>query len=516
MIKRLLFILFCALPISGNAQLDLNALKRQSDAKAQERSREGVELQAERSARWSEFIIKRGEEWAKTIANRDLQWTDFLNESEWTLFDGFLNDKQPEKPKPIVVPKLETEPVSKPQPKLIVIPPEVVKPAPVIVPEKDIEPAPLPCKPDEPDGNRDTEGVKFIFYGRPVTIVYDYNLKSFSSGKFNQAVISDFWKKTSATNYTPTVRALMEEKEVIGLNGWGYYLFVSKFSQMIFTDNNCSTLLTWFLLVRSGFDARVGFNDDGVVLLLPTETTLYELSYLMIDEQKYYVIANGSESGIKTYRGSYSEGRILDFNQKRPLQLGNNNAVRSLSFDFKGQQYNMAFNYDADVVDYYKSLPQAQFEIFFNSSPSEQLKESIINYLKPIVEKMDKQTALNFLLQFVQFSFQYKTDNQQFGCEKYFYADELFYYPFCDCEDRSVLFSYLIHVLMGYEVIAVEFPGHMATAVALDYSVNGMKYTIGTKTYTVADPTYIGASVGQCMSKYESMTPIIHKIDFAK
>ena len=508
-------LILCTLPLCGNAQLDLNALKSQSDARARERKQESSNFQKERNIKWGEFMAQRGEEWARTIESRDVEYSGFLNDSEWTLFEGFLTDKRPEKPKPVTVPKVETEPAGKPKPQPVVLPKDVVaKP----LPKPDAKPQhePLPCKPAEtkPEGNKAL--ASFVFYGRQISVPADSKLKSLSGSRFGQKEIADFWKALSATDYTPTVTSLMDEKDSMGLNDWGYYLLVNKFAKTTYSDENRSMLLTWFILVRSGLDARVGYNDGGVVLLLPTQTSLYDLSYVMMDGNRYYVINNSTGNGVRTCPGSYSDGRPLEFNQTRPLQLGGKSAVRSLSFEFKGQEYKMDFSYDPDVTDYYKALPQAQFEVFFNASPSVQLKQSIVANLKPIVEKMDKPTAMNFLLQFVQLSFPYKTDPQQFGQEKYFYADELFYYPYCDCEDRSVLFSYLAHTLMGYDVVGTEFPEHMATAVALDYQTEGTKYRIGTSTYTVADPTYIRANVGQCMSKYESVTPIVHQIDFAE
>ena len=505
----------CIIPLCVSAQLDLNALKSQSDAKARERKQESSDFQSGRNVKWGEFMAQRGEEWAKTIANRDAEWSDFLSDSEWTLFEGFLTDKRPEKPKPVTVPKIGTEPVSKPKPQPVVLPKEaVVKPAPK--PDVKPQPEPLPCKPAEtkPEGNK---GIgTFVFYGRRISVSADPKLKSYNGSRFGQKEIADFWKVMSATDYTPTVTSLMDEKDAMGLNDWGYYLMVSKFSKTLYSDDDRSMLLTWFLLVRSGLDVRVGYNDGGVVLLLPTMTSIYDMSYVVMEGNKYYVINNSKGGGVKTCPGSYSDGRPLDFTQSKPLLLGGRSAVRRLSFKFKGVEYSMDFNYDPDVIEYYKALPQAQFEVFFGASPSEPLKQSIVNNLKPIVANMDKPTAMNFLLQFVQLSFDYKTDPQQFGYEKYFYADELFFYPYCDCEDRSVLFSYLAHTLMGYDVVGTEFPEHMATAVALDYQTEGVKYRVGTQTYTVADPTFINATVGQCMSKYESKTPIIHQIDFAE
>ena len=515
--KKILGVLmFCTLPLSGNAQLDLNALKNQSDARARERKQESSAFQKERNVKWSEFMAQRGEEWARTIASKDVEYSNFLNDSEWTLFDGFLTDKRPEKPKPVVEPKVETEPVSKPKPQPVVVPKEAVA-QPVPKPDVKPEPEPLPCKPAETKPDEGHKGLTgFMFYGRSVAVPSDPAMKAYSARKFGQKEISDFWKVLSATDYTPTVTALMDEKDEMGLNDWGYYLMVRKYAEVLYGNDDRSMLLTWFILSRSGFDVRVGYNDGGVVLLLPTATTLFDMSYVKIDGTKYYVINNSTGSGVRTCPGSYGNGRPLDFRQTKSLQLAGRSAVRTLSFDFKGKEYKMDFKYDPDVTEYYKALPQAQFEVFFGATPSDQLKQSVVGNLKPIVAQMDKPTALNFLLQFVQLAFPYKTDPQQFGYEKYFYADEVFFYPYCDCEDRSVLFSYLAHTLLGYDVVGTEFPEHMATAVELDYQIEGTRYRIGTHTYTVADPTYINASVGQCMSKYESVTPVIHEIDFAE
>lgn len=520
--KRILgLFILCTLTVSVSAQLDLEALKRQSDARAQERKNESSAFLQDRNTKWNSFLDTRSNEWDKTIANHDVGWTDFLSGSEWKVFEDFLIDRQPEKPKPTVVPKVETEPAGRPQPQPVIIPDRsVVKPEPKpqatprTVPQ--VQPERLPCKPAEPMPDRSKTEAKFKFYGREMAIQYDAELKTFSAAQYTPKEISDFWKVLSAVNYTPTVDRLIQEKESIGLSDWGYYLLINEFSRQIYQDKNRVTLLTWFLLVRSGLDARVGYNDGGVILMLPTATALFDMSYVMLDGAKYYVINNGTGQGIKTCPGSYSNGRQLDFNQTRPLQLGGRSTVRTLAFEFNGQKYSMDFNYDADLTEYYKSLPQAQFEVFFNAAPSNQLKQSIEKNLRPVIQGMDKPTALNFLLQFVQLSFDYKTDPEQFGKEKYFYADELFLYPYCDCEDRSVLFSYLAHELMGYNVVGTEFPEHMATAVELDYQVSGTKYRIGEHTYTVADPTYMRASVGQCMSRYEKSTPIIHKIEYKK
>jgi len=85
------------------------------------------------------------------------------------------------------------------------------------------------------------------------------------------------------------------------------------------------------------------------------------------------------------------------------------------------------------------------------------------------------------LINFVQTAFDYKTDGDQFGYEKPFFVDELFYYPYSDCEDRAVLYSYLVRTLMGLDVVLLEYPNHMATAVCFDENIDGDYVTVGGK-----------------------------------
>jgi hypothetical protein len=79
---------------------------------------------------------------------------------------------------------------------------------------------------------------------------------------------------------------------------------------------------------------------------------------------------------------------------------------------------------------------------------------------------------------------------------KFFFAEELLYYPYCDCEDRSVLFSYLVRNLVGLEVCGLEYPGHMSTAVNFDSNVSGDYISFEGKRYVILKPSFIGGIKG--------------------
>ena len=112
----------------------------------------------------------------------------------------------------------------------------------------------------------------------------------------------------------------------------------------------------------------------------------------------------------------------------------------------------------------------------------------------------------------MQNAFPYKTDDEQFGREKYFFPEETLFYPFSDCEDRSILFAYLVSNLLGLDVVGLEFPGHAATAVRFNSDVRGDFIDYRNEKYIICDPTYVNANYGECMPQFKTVIPRIVRI----
>jgi hypothetical protein len=136
----------------------------------------------------------------------------------------------------------------------------------------------------------------------------------------------------------------------------------------------------------------------------------------------------------------------------------------------------------------------------------------LINGLKLIVADKPETEAANMLLRFVQTAFDYQTDQQQFGIEKPMFIEESLYYPYCDCEDRSILYSYLVEEILGLDVIALDYPGHIAPAVAFSEPVSGDAVYHRGRRYVICDPTYINANIGMSMPMYKGETPGVIEI----
>jgi hypothetical protein len=141
-----------------------------------------------------------------------------------------------------------------------------------------------------------------------------------------------------------------------------------------------------------------------------------------------------------------------------------------------------------------------------------EVEYEVLKQLKQILEGRSQAEAANILLRFVQTGFQYKTDAQQFGREKAFFPEETLYYPYCDCEDRSVLFSYLVRKLLKLEVLGLDYPGHVATAVRFQEEIPGDAISYDGKRYVICDPTYINADLGMAMPEFKDKKPQIIQV----
>ena len=119
--------------------------------------------------------------------------------------------------------------------------------------------------------------------------------------------------------------------------------------------------------------------------------------------------------------------------------------------------------------------------------------------LMSAISGLSQKEAVEQLLNFVQTGFAYEYDDKVLGHDRAFFAEETLYYPFCDCEDRSILFSRIVRDLLHLNVVLIYYPGHLASAVEFTSAVKGDNIQVGGRRYVICDPTYIGAPVGATM-----------------
>lgn len=166
-------------------------------------------------------------------------------------------------------------------------------------------------------------------------------------------------------------------------------------------------------------------------------------------------------------------------------------------------------------MDFYDTYPTSmigenlvsRWAMYANTPMSESVRQQIYPSLRAAIQNCDQLTAVNKLLNFVQTGFKYEYDDKVWGHDRAFFAEESLYYPYCDCEDRSILFTRLVRDLLGLKCILIYYPGHLASAVEFTASgISGDYIQLNGKTFIIADGTYINAPVGRTMPGMNNAT----------
>lgn len=454
-----------------------------------------AELQ-EMKKQQQEFLEKMQKEFDQYVEQRDKEFAEYLKK-EWEQFNLFKAREPVKRPKPDIMPEYDPEKRKEETwEKIPVLPPALeIRHDEIILPRVHKTEAAL----------FDKSIVKTDFYSNILDFEIDKGIYTSPPLNINEETISSFWEALSQTNYNHLLNQLLEEKQLMQLNDWGYYLLIQHIANDIYPDNkNGAEMLVWILLNRSGYRAKIAYADNQVSLLIPSVQTIYFKKYLNIKGTTYYLMKDLGESTIYTYTQDFPDaGRIMDFNIYHPLNLGDSFKEKLFNFTYAGNTYPIKISYNETLMRFYKNYPVVDLDVYFNAVVSAGTKESILESFLPVINEMEETTAVSFLLNFVQNAFAYKIDEEQFGKEKFFFPAEVFYYPYSDCEDRSVLFSYLINELFDMKIIGLAFTGHVATAVHFDEEVEGDHVVYKNEKYIIADPTYINAPIGLTMPEYK-------------
>jgi len=437
---------------------------------------------------------------------QDQEFADFLK-GQWSEFDTFRGKVRIKEPKPRQIPVVTPAAPVSPAPSPIVKVPAPIAKIPAIQPVMPPpQPKPIPLSADM---------LEIMFYGNAVKFTFDPKWKSYRlSGGAKPEAMSAFWTMMSGSKYEPTIQAINSSRRDLNLDDWGGVTLWRSVVQTLQPERKSEqNLLLWYFLVKSGYDVRLGYAGDDVHLFVAMKQPVYSTKFTKVGDQTYYaVLATDHGDSIRsfyTYEASYpNKLKALDIKSASTGFTKTVSATRALAFEYKGKIINLNVPYDRRLVEYLESFPQSEFELYFDTDGSSLVRHGLLAELKQYTATMGEEEAVDFLLAFVQKSFAYKTDNEQFGHERYFFVEESLHFPYNDCEDRSVMFAWLVRELVGAKVVGLLYPGHMTTAVALKH-VKPEFSTVAYRgnQYVIADPTYIGATVGVPMPSYSKLKP---------
>ena len=463
---------------------------------------------AEQQQAKSGFDQQYGAAFSRYKDARDKEFLSVL-ESQWSAFEESAGLVRDPAPKPTVLPKAKVRPLEvDPAPEIKPVQPIVLVP-PTPKPAPDTVTAPIPTpQPLQPTGPL----ARFNYFGLDLKLSYDKASRVQLGGSIDKQTIGRFWEAQSGADYSPLVARLQGLKNELHLNDWAFVQLIQATCEAIQPGNNEATLHAWFLLTKCGYRTRIGYNDDRVYLLAAARSTIYQVPYYTLEGTRYYNISflkDGKKPGtVYTYESDYPGAEhSLSLALDTIPRTGETLAVKNLHFTYDGKSHTVPVTYNKNSVAFCNAYPQTDFPVFFEARVPALAEQSLLAALGPLVSGRSEVEAVNLLLRFVQTAFDYQTDDDQFGREKYMFVEETLSYPHSDCEDRAILFSFLVRRLTGLEVVGLHYPGHLATAVLFNNAVRGDAVSVAGRTFVVCDPTYINANVGMAMPQFKSVTP---------
>lgn len=422
----------------------------------------------------------------------------------WDEYEQFKGIKRDHEPKPSIAPKADVKP-------------QDVTP---VQSEPEVKPTIQPTPTDnpisvEPIAPSALPNMSFSFYGMKLSAVLCH--AQTIDGIEHQAIAKVWNAYRQDRVMKDVIRSLQSLTMAYGLNDWFTFELVRNYTESTCKNLASKIVLQHFLLVNMGYDIRLSSCGNQLLLLVPFNQQVYERSYLFIDGKKYYVFYDDSTSkvqnaGIYTCRlpNETDKGRNIDLT----IRGGNIGIKTGVAhrFSMSDGKISLQGSVDEGTMEAIRRYPQMDIPFYAMSTIDSNFHRSLLTQVKEQIQGCSEKESVYRILHFVQYAFDYATDGEQHGYEKPYFIEENFYYPKNDCEDRAILFAFLVRNVLGLDVHLVQYPGHECTAVNFTTSqMNGDGYMYKGKAFYICDPTFIGASIGQCMPDYRNVKPIVEQ-----
>ncbi len=405
-----------------------------------------------------------------------------------------------------------------PKPKEEEKPPVVIKEKEIVEPVKDVpvpiketitppapEPQPKPVAPIREQPVPAEKWQAFSVYGTDMKVRFD-DSQIFSLPSCTNEAVSAAWQKLSDKKYDNLIRDCLTIRMTNQLSDWAYLNMLHRMAEACLGKGNAATLLMAFIYCQSGYQMRLATANGTLRMLYATKHSIYDKSYFWIDGDDYYVF-DGNENSLQVCNVNFPQEKALSLNIREPQKFAMSKSDTRTLTSARYPDMEIEVSVNKNLVDFFNEYPSSytdrnfmtRWALYANTPLDQAVKDALYPALTSKINGLTKKEAVDRLLNWVQTAFVYGYDDKIWGGDRAFFAEETLFYPYCDCEDRSILFSRLVRDLVGLKVILVYYPGHLASAVCFDTDVKGDYIQLNDDKFTICDATYIGAPLGRTM-----------------
>ena len=341
----------------------------------------------------------------------------------------------------------------------------------------------------------------FDFFGEKIQLPGPGTFKPDSPDNTSPEAIHTFLAGISTSDFQPLIRSLLAVKQREELDDWLYYQLIRKAAGALCPKKQnyySYTLMKWFLLTNSGYDARIKTSAEKILFYVRSDDRIYNIPYYTRDGAQY-VCLNYHDYGNNVdfskevfsevplsipetnHSFTYQITRLPDFNPGSYLE-------KDIRFSFYNVDYRFRIKLNPDVKTIFANYPVVDYAANFNIPLSQETYRSLIPLLKKYTSGMSVKGGVDYLMRFTRYAFMFKTDVENFGAEKRLTPEQTLLYGESDCEDRAALFFYLVREIYNLPMIVLTYPQHVTIAIKFDKPV-GKPIIYNGEKYYVCEPT---------------------------
>ncbi len=364
----------------------------------------------------------------------------------------------------------------------------------------------------------------FNYFGTKMKVRWSDDC-AFKLERVSERGIAAAVKKLSEEKYNNLLYDCIHLRQEYNLSDWAYYQMLGELSaSFLGKGSNEATLLMAMLYSQSGYMMRLARSASRVLMLVSTQFNLHNYGYLVIDGHNFFLL-DGDFDGVYLCEAKFPREQEMSLIMKGSPRLTDvRSAERTIASPYSTSSWLKAtVSVNKNLIDFYNSYPSSYFNndfmtrwaMYANKEMEPEVKEQLYPQIEAWIRGKSQREGAESILNWIQIAMEYGYDDEIWGHDRAFFAEESLYYPSCDCEDRSILFTRLVRDLLGLKCILVYYPGHLATGVCFTEDVKGDYILVDGDRYVICDPTIIGAGapVGRTMSDMDNRTANVIVLD---
>ena len=271
---------------------------------------------------------------------------------------------------------------------------------------------------------------------------------------------------------------------------------------------NAKRFLLWFVLREMGYDLLImESGGEHLVLMGKVIPACTDISPVQEGKKDYSPLYTHFWKQPQIYNDltkfslvKPKGNREFDFTVQQyptfPQKLVEVHTLPFSTFNHRKTGTVISFEIDTTLAAYIRDYPRYSCKNALQTCFSTDHFPGLRGQLASVMQSLEGNDKLFFLLDFVRKGFPYKYDDEAFGEEWPLFPEEFIFHGGGDCEDKSAWFAALVREFLGLDMVFIHYRLHATVGVAIDYQGPNEEHFVEFqgKKYFICDPTGSGSN----------------------